>query len=311
MIIGLQQSQSEVGRIRLGVKVATANGGSRPSKLDRFRFTSGRKPLLDKIAELYGGTVEAWQPPRGNQQWQVITKATELPVVIPPQNPAEGQWLEMWTAGGCVRRCDGEQERLSGEPCLCAASQLPRDKWPCKMHTRIRVMLEDVPGMGCWRVDTGGYYAARELPGITELLAMAEGVVPGKLILDQRTVTRNGKTIHFAVPVLDVDELTPRQMMSGRVQELIATARSNAIEAKPQTAIAATVDYPTLIAAARNMDALKALHAKATQDTVLTDELRAALNVRAKELKAATAPKPDADVVEGELVDWPETAGVA
>ena len=73
-------------------------------------------------------------------------------------------------------------------------------------------MLEDVPGLGCWRVDTGSYYAAVELPGVAALLAMAQGAIPGKLVLDQRTVTRqvDGKpqTFNFA-------EITDRLLEAG------------------------------------------------------------------------------------------------
>jgi hypothetical protein len=307
-ILGIQQQQTEVGRIRLGVKVKTAAGKERPAKLDKLRFTSARKALLDEVARLYGGTVEAWQPPKGNSQWQVITNVTEVPVVIPPQNPAEGQWLEAWSAGGCVRRCDGVTERISNSPCMCKASDLPRSSWPCKMHTRIRVMLEDVPGLGCWRVDTGGYYAATELPGIAAFLAMAQGLVPGKLILDQRTVTRDGKTFNFAVPVLDVDMLTPKQLMSGRVPELVAAAASRSIDASmaaARTAIAATVDYPSLVDAARSVDALRDLFNQAGASGALTDELRALLEEKAQELAStAKASKPDdAPLVDAEIVD--------
>lgn len=309
MIIGLQQQQAEVGRIRLGVKVATKSGATAPSKLDRFRFTSPRRNLLDTIASLYGGKVEAWQPPKGNSQWHVITNATEVPVIIPPQDPAESQWFEMWSKGGCQRRCDGQQERLSGEPCLCLAQGCPPEQRDCKLHTRVRVMLADVPSMGCWRVDTGSYYAAVELPGIAAMLAMAQGVIPGKLILSQRTVTRTvqgaPKTFNFVVPVLDCDAFTPRELVSGRLPELIAERAAAVVEGQQRTAIAASVDYPSLIDAAKTVEALKELYAQAENDGQLTEELKGWFGERAEEIRAAV--RPAEPVVEGEIV-WPETA---
>lgn len=314
-VIGIQQQQTEVGRIRLGVKVSTGKGKERPSKLDRLRFTSPRRILVDTIASLYGGTVEAWQPPKGNSQWQVITTVTEVPVLIPPQDPSDSQWYEMWSAGGCQRRCDGQTERITNQPCLCLAQGCASEKRDCKLHTRLRVMLEDVPGLGCWRVDTGSYYAAAELPGIAALLAMAQGAIPGKLVLDQRTVTRQvdgqPKTFNFAVPTLHVDEITPRQLMSGRVQELVAANRANAIDAATaQAAIAATVDYPSLIDAARTVDALRDLFKQAGKDGLLTDELKGMLGDRAGEIqRAEAAAKPDVPVVDAEIV-WPEAAVV-
>lgn len=259
-IIGLQQQQTEVGRIRLGVKVRTSSGREAPAKLDRLRFTSPRRSLIERIAELYGGTVEPWQPPRGSQQWQVITHTTEVPVLVPPQDPAESQWYEMWSKGGCQRRCDGQMEKISQQKCLCDPAA--RD---CSMHTRLQVMLEDVPGLGAWRVDTGSYYAAVELPGIAALLAQAQGIIPAKLILSQRTVTRNGKTMNFVVPVLDTDEWTSGQLISGRVQELIAARRGAAIDGQVRAAIGAQVDYPSIIDAARTVEALFELHGKAKQ----------------------------------------------
>jgi oligopeptide transport system substrate-binding protein len=81
--------------------------------------------------------------------------------------------------------------------------------------------------------DTGSYYAAVELPGIAAILSQAQGIIPGRLILDQRTVTRqvNGevKTMHFVVPVLDIAEFTPGQLASGKVQELITARRPAAL----------------------------------------------------------------------------------
>lgn len=311
MIVDLQQQQTEVGRVRLGVQVSTKNGKTAPKKLDRFRFTSPRKNLLDTIATLYGGKVEAWQPPKGNQQWQVITNATEVPVIIPPQDPAESQWYEMWSKGGCLRRCDGKQERLSGEHCLCIAQGCAPEERDCKLHTRVRVMLADIPSLGCWRVDTGSYYAAVELPGIAAMLAMAQGVIPGKLVLSQRSVTRkvNGapQTFNFVVPVLDVDAFTPRELLSGNVRELIAERAAAAVEARNRPAIAAGPDFPSLISAARTVEALYDLHRQAkAQLGEVPAELMAEFEARAAELRDAAA-NADEPIVEAEIV-WPETA---
>jgi hypothetical protein len=262
-IINLQVRQHEAGRIRLGVKVPMCNGKSRPEKLDRFRFTSPRKDLIEKIAALYGGTVQPWQPPKGAGQWEVITNATSVPVVVPQQDVAAGQWFELWSKGGCQRRCDGQTEMISRQACLCDPDPQQRD---CSMHTRIRVMLEDVPGMGVWRVDTGGFYAAGELPGATAFLAQVSGVVPGRLYLDPRTVTRDGKTKNFVVPVLDCSELTPKELMSGRVQELMAARAAGAIDGQLRKAAitaAPATDFRSLIDAAKTREALLELHARA------------------------------------------------
>lgn len=293
MIIGLQQQQTEVGRIRLGVKVAMSGGKSRPAKIDTLRFTSPRRDLIERVAELYGGKAEPWQPLKGNSQWQVITTSTEVPVMVPPQDPGQSQWLEMWSKGGCLRRCDGKTEKISGEPCMCDPDPQERD---CKMHTRIRVLLEEVPGIGVWRVDTGSYYAAIELPSVANILAQANGMIPGKLILDQRTVTRNGKTHNFVVPVLDIAEFTPAELLSGKVPELAATRRAEAIDNRSRVAISAGPDYTSLLLAVNTIDALTDLWKDAKQAGLGTPELRAEFDERAAQIRS-TEPV-DAEIVE-------------
>lgn len=302
MIRDLQQQQTEVGRVRLGILIPNADPKKkgRPKKLDRLRFTSPRKSLIEAVAARYGGTVQPWQPPKGSQQWEVITTTSEVPVLVPPQDPSQSQWLELWSAGGCQRRCDGVNETISAKPCMCNPAK--RD---CTMHTRLRVMLEDIPGLGAWRVDTGSYYAAVELPGIASLLAMAQGAIPATLALEQRTVTRqvDGKpqTLNFAVPVLHVDELTPRQLMAGGVQQAIAAGRAAALAgASGQQSISATVDYASLAGAARTVEALTELRNRAIADGRYDDALRAGFTARATEIKAAA--KPADETVEGELV---------
>jgi hypothetical protein len=298
VILGLQQQQTEVGRIRLGVKLATSTGGQRPAKLDTLRFTSPRRDLIAKVAELYGGKVEPWSPPKGNSQWQVITTSTEVPVMVPPQDPSESQWFEMWSKGGCLRRCDGKTDRISGNPCLCDPDPQERD---CKMHTRIRVLLEEVPGIGVWRVDTGSFYAAVELPSVARILAEANGLIPGKLILDQRTVTRGGKTFNFAVPVLDIAEFTPAELLSGKVPQLAAQRRAEAIDNRSRVAIAAGPDYSAMLLAVTTIPALTDLWEEAGTAGALTDSLRADFEAKAAEIRKRQATEPvDAEIVEGD-----------
>lgn len=298
MILTLQRRQTEVGRIRLGVTVPISNGKTRPAKLDTFRFTSSRKDLIEQVAALYGGQVEPWEPLRGNSQWQVITEATEVPVLVPPQDPAEGQWLEAWSAGGCVRRCDGQTEMISGKPCMCDPDPAERE---CKMHTRVSVMLAQVKTIGVWRVDTGSYYAATELPGVAELLAAAGGTIPGRLVLNERIKTRGGKTKRFVVPVLDVDEFTPDEILSGKVPELAAERRAAAIDgrATEQAAIGSGPDLAGIVRDCETRDELKALWGRFGSEGVLTDELRAVFKDTGARIDEVS------DVVEAEIVQEP------
>lgn len=224
-IIDLQRGIAETGRIRIGQKVPTSNG-QRPAKLDTFRLTSADRRRIDQVAEAYGGKVSEWEAPAG-RQWQVITAATSLDVVVPPSEMAFSQWYELWSAGGCQRRCDGVTETIGERPCVCDPELRGRAKDQCDIHTRLSVMLRDLPGLGVWRLDTQGYYAAVELRGAVEVLQLAAGrgaLLPARLRLEQRVVKRpgaNGKpeTRRYAVPVLDI-EVSPAQLLSAGAQPL-------------------------------------------------------------------------------------------
>lgn len=201
-IIELQRRLREIGRIRMGEQVPTGNGRTRPAKLENFRLTAKDRRVIDAAAALWGGQVEPWQAPDG-PQWQVKITATELAVVVPPHDMAFSQWYEQWSAGGCQVRCDGVQDYVGEKPCHCD----PEER-ECKMTTRLSVMLPDLPGMGLWRAESHGYYAAVELAGLVEVAASwtaAGRMIPARLRLEQRTVKRKGKTHRFAVPVLDLD----------------------------------------------------------------------------------------------------------
>ena len=207
-IIDLQRRLREVGRIRIGEQVATSGGRKRPTKLEVFRLTSKDRAVIDAAATHFGGTVETWDDAPDGQQWQVKTTATEFPVVVPPGDMSFSQSYEQWTAGGCRVRCDGRWDIINDKACHCDPSNRS-----CNIHTRLSVIIPDLPGLGLWRLDTGGYYAAVELGGVVDIVGdySARGqMLPARLRLEQRSVKRfkpDGKaeTRRFAVPVLDVD----------------------------------------------------------------------------------------------------------
>lgn len=215
-IIDLQRGIAEAGRIRIGRQVPAGEGKTRPAKLDTFRLTSPDRRRIEDAAVLFGGEVTPWEAPAG-PQWQVITATAEMHVIVPPQAMAFSQHYELWSAGGCQRRCDGQTEQLSQQPCLCDP-----DNRECDIHTRLSLMIRDLPGLALWRLDTQGWYAARELAGAVEVLALAAGrgvLLPARLLLEQRTVKRPGKdgrpqTLRFAVPRLDLG-ITPGELLLG------------------------------------------------------------------------------------------------
>jgi hypothetical protein len=213
-IIDLQRGIAEAGRIRIGHQVPSNGGRTRPEKLSTFRLTSPDRRRIEDAAVLFGGVAAPWEAPAG-KQWQVITEAAEMDVIVPPSAMAFSQHFELWSAGGCQRRCDGVTEVLSQQPCLCDPEQRE-----CDYHTRLSVMIRDLPGLALWRLDTQGWYAARELAGAVEILSLAAGrgfMIPARLLLEQRSVKRPGKdgkpqTLRFAVPRLDLG-ITPGELL--------------------------------------------------------------------------------------------------
>lgn len=210
-ILTIQRRQHEVGRIRLGQK--TAKGA--PQKLDRFRLTSSDRTLIEQAASLYGGSPQHWDGAPIGDQWEVITDAQEMTVIVPPGPFVLTQFFETWSGGGCVRRCDGETEMISGDPCHCAQE----DQQTCKPTTRLSVMLAELPGIGVWRLESHGFYAATELAGTVDVLQAAAGhgqLLPAVLRLEQRQVKKPGEaTRNFVVPVLEI-RVTPTGLGVGR-----------------------------------------------------------------------------------------------
>lgn len=207
-IIGLQRRIREVGRIRIGVQTDTRSGKRAPKKLDRFRFTSNDRSVIEAAASIYGGTAQAWDN-NGVNQWECISDATELRIALPPDTSdlAWSQYYEQWGAGFCQKRCDGVRDTIRDRACDCD----PENR-TCKPTSRLSVLLPDIAGLGLWRLESHGYYAAVELAGAIDLIqqmAGAHAVIPARLRLELREVRRlvnNKPTVRkFAVPCIDLD----------------------------------------------------------------------------------------------------------
>ena len=220
-IATIQAGLREVGRIRMGVQVKAANGKLHPAKLTTFRLTSRSRPALDRAAEEYGGTVTPWpESPDPAEHWQVTIDSPFLDVLVPPNGYESA--FELWSGGGCLRRCDGIREELSGQDCLCPED--PRQRMAlaakgeaCKPTSRLRVLLPKIPELGAWRLESHGYYAAVELSGMADFLAQAamKGyAIPARLRIEERRTTRpNEPRRDYVVPVLEIPDLTPGQML--------------------------------------------------------------------------------------------------
>lgn len=292
-ILDLQVRARELGRIRLGQVVKANNGKTRPSKIDRFRFTSYSRELLDQVAALYGGEVAEWQPQGGGAAgFEVITDAKRVPILVPPQPVS--QWYELWSGGGCQRRCDGTTEVLTDAPCICIAEDADLEERACKPTTRLNVMLRDVPGLGVWRLETHGYYAAVELPAVAQFLANARGYVPASLVLEERVSKRNGETRRYMVPAIEVEQVTPAQLLAGGggiAPQAVGNGAPPAIEA-------AKPDWPALVEGATTRAELLGIIEEAKRAGVGAAEAAAIeglCKARAEQLGIVKAAESSAD----------------
>lgn len=206
----------EHGRIRLGIKA-----GKAMKSIDTFRFTSPDETAIRQLAEQFGGEAKPWSDPKASpiNQWEVVSKASEIPVWIIPGGLDVN--YEMWSGGGCVRRCDGIECETSQRsfdadyepvmvPCICGS----KSKLECRPYTRLNVIIPSIRFGGSWRLESKGWNAAEELPGMAEMLANIQegGHLRGRLRLEHRQ--SQGGRRKFVVPTLAID-VSVNEMLTG------------------------------------------------------------------------------------------------
>lgn len=198
----------ELGRLKFGEDL-----GDRPTQLNTWRLTSPDAHLIEAAAQLWGGVPSHDQTASGALRASVITETSELEILVPPQDVSAGQFYELWKAGGLERRCTGTalitfDDSPAGyskvAPCICEDEN--STERACKISTTLRVLLPQLPDIGVWRLHTGSYYAATEIPATVEILqriAGPTGLAPAVLALEQRSSKKRGSARHdYIIPTL-------------------------------------------------------------------------------------------------------------
>ena len=280
-ILNIQRRMAEQGRIRLGEKVATANGKSRPGKLDKFRFTSANERLINDIAQMYGGTARPWDN-AGKAEHEVYTDAKSIPVIV--VKGGLSQWMETWSGGGCTHRCDSVTNVLTGE--LCNPDDPAHIN--AKPTTRLSVMLRDIETLGTWRLESHGYNAAAELPMLAELAEHVGDLVPASLNLVERTAIKDGKTSRFVVPMLDL------AVSKQRLVQIVGAAGGMDAPAQiggttPAQIAAPAPNYAAELGACTDVQCCRDLWQRAHDAGHLNDALHQAITARAAELQTPGA----------------------
>lgn len=252
-IIGKQRSVSTIGELRAGREKESGKLGR---AINNWRVTSKHAHILENVAKAYGGQVVPWKDGPSPGYFQVYTEASHLNIVVAPKD--YWQRFEVWGGGSLKSECDGvtclvkTKEGDKPQSCTCQAKQDltgidPRigDGGGCKLVTRFWVMLEDIPDVGAWMVETSSHYSSEELPGVLDtLLKQAQGrenFLSAKLFIEARTRTsvqfgkRNFNVIGISVSL--PEGMTMGALMSGRASAIDATYQPAAIETVQAPAI--------------------------------------------------------------------------
>lgn len=318
-ILTLQRQARELGRLRAGYTEPTSNGRQRPARSKTWILTTHQRDYLDAAAEQWGGQVEEWTPQgNGAKAWRLITEADAIDAIMPPGDPLS-QFNEMWSRGGCQRRCDGETEQLSNRPCVCLEDfgeefhLQPPDK-ACRPHTRLNVILPDVPDVGVWRMETKGFYAANEIAAAVDLIRGATGgnaMVPVRLRIEPRQRVAQGKTKQYPVIVVEIRGATAGQVLAGNSPamakmllgygaELAAAPEQAAIGAGPDGTPKLTAEKVLeMVPACKNIEQVQQLWRDAKADEALTEQVAEALKTKSAEFKPAQGEAPTEKPVSG------------
>lgn len=210
-LIDRQARMRQLGEVRMGRQVPTGrndrngNPTTRPEKLKTWRLTSPDRGLLEAAAAIYGGTVQPWKSPTGDE-WEVITESSELEVIVSERDMM--MRYEEWSAAGLKRDCDGETCReADGQsgyrivPCSCTP-----DSGDCKGVMRFSLIIPGLPGIGEWKFESHGIFASLELPQMVNSLIslFKRGGRPLVLLgIEEREIKKPGvQTKKFIVPYL-------------------------------------------------------------------------------------------------------------
>ncbi|MEU3447204.1 hypothetical protein AB0H29_08235 [Streptomyces thermolilacinus] len=274
-ILTMKRQAAELGRIRTGYSRPHQDPKRRPIpvKSKTFILTSHRRDYVAAAADLYGGRVEQWTPQgQSVAQWRVITEATELQAILPAGDPLS-QSYEMWSGGGCSRRCDGVTERLSGRPCICLDRfgedwhERPADQ-VCRPTSRIGVFLPDLPDLGVWRLETKSYYAADALAGGLDAVLQAtegRGMMPVRMWIERRKQVKGGKTKEVQVVMVVPSLPKLRHALSGPISTAAALDPSTLVDRPALEAPAERPDYLAEARACRTADEVRQVWHKANR----------------------------------------------
>jgi hypothetical protein len=195
-----------VAKLKSGAK--TANGA--PKSIDKWRATTSSRPWAENFANRYGGEVKAFTAGNSPHQWEVFSDAAEVSIALLDEGYSIA--YELWSAGGCQRRCDGvtasvlsttgpDNVEYVDSPCICDRKGVLE----CSLKSRLTFVMPDLPFAGGCVYETSSKNFAEESQGMLALIQQmqARGVTRGVLRLEQRKSSGGRR---YTIAVVGVSE---------------------------------------------------------------------------------------------------------
>lgn len=217
-------SDDTVGRFRSG-RLVKSGRTETPEALNEWRVTTGDPTVADKIAALFGGTPEEWDPEK-EDRLEVLTTSKTVQIVIEPDG-VDASFKQFVPGAGLTHHCDGfkylSPEEDRGTACGCPSLIAERKMKATQMRgpkpsVDVTFRLLDAPDLGKFRFNSGSWKLVEALGPLFADLDdhgnSTEGDNPGKPVRASLTIEnvsyvpkkgpRAGQTVSYNKPVIKV-----------------------------------------------------------------------------------------------------------
>ena len=197
-----------VGKIHLGIKKTNATGKEYPTATDHF--------VVKEDDSTSGQAAAAFRSVYGD-------KPKEISIAFPSDNPDDffPQWLSSYRSingryelycqgnGETASRVDGQGSRVA-IPCMHKDCPIYVDG-KCKDLGRLQFFLPEVPGLGCWQLDSTSYHTMVNLNSSIAMIRAFTGgkikMMPLTLRLVPKVVSPDGKPKTVFVLDLQIENM--------------------------------------------------------------------------------------------------------
>lgn len=197
-----------VGKIHLGIKKTNSNGKEYPTPTDYFVVKEDDSTSAQAAAAFH--SVYGDQP-------------KEISIAFASDNPDDffPQWLSSYRGGEGRHElyCQGDgvtASRVDGQGGRMTLSCLHKDcplymAGKCKDLGKLQFFLPEVPGLGCWQLDTTSYHTMVQLNSSIDMIRALTGgkikMMPLTLRLVPKVVSPDGKSKTVFVLELQTEQM--------------------------------------------------------------------------------------------------------